>query len=151
MKIQTLLAIVCTTCFCAAADNFEIAPTIPEKADKHKSIGDLIPKDSIQRIISLMSSDATEPVLDQSIALTSKNYRHKSNQVIPSLYASNKNYSSQYNINGNVMTNDLLVITKDKLWRIQVYENDNIGGIPIACVVTDGLARYDFMLPFINN
>ena len=71
--------------------------------------------------------------------------------VIPSLYESNNDYDSQYNIRGNVITNDILVITKDKLWRIQVYENSNIGGLPIACIVTDGLVRYDFTLPFIKN
>ena len=82
MKIQTLLAIVCTTCLSAATDNIETAPTIPEKANKHKSIGGLIPKDSIQRIISLMPIDTTEPLVDQSIVLTSKNYRYKSDKVI---------------------------------------------------------------------
>ena len=93
----------------------------------------------------------TEPLVDQSIVLTSKNYRYKSDKVIPSLYESNNDYDSQYNIRGNVITNDILVITKDKLWRIQVYENSNIGGLPIACIVTDGLVRYDFTLPFIKN
>lgn len=143
----------------------EEVPSIPAKVNEYKKITEVIPKNSILRLIVVKQEDGlggpfgpSHTVIgDGSInalfgsagGLTSDNYRLFPAAVFPTLYKSGA--KPGMDIVPPTVTNDFLIITKDKIWRAQVREDGNQAGYPIVCIITDGEVRYDYELPRLNS
>lgn len=149
MLIRQVYLILAVTLASSLASEIQtdLKPQLPPKASvKHKPISEVIPQKEVVKIVAIKDRIEQKDLalMSPELFLSSKNYRFRPAAVVPALYKSDKAFS--FGAIGQQMTNDLLVITKDKTWRICVFESGN-APIPIVCIVTDGKERFDYELP----